>query len=88
VKVRDGEYGIGLGWFSDNISKEVGNGRETYFWTDPWLRGIPLAMRFRRLFELSVIKLCTVDDMFVLGWVEGVKCGSGRGVCESGRRRC
>lgn len=28
-------------------------------------------MRFRQLFELSVNKLCTVDGMFVLGWVEG-----------------
>jgi len=48
--------GVGGGWFRDSVSKIVGNGRDTYFWTDPWLSGIVLSVRFRRLYDLSVNK--------------------------------
>ncbi|KEH25817.1 transmembrane protein, putative [Medicago truncatula] len=48
---------VGGEWFSDCVTKVVGNGRNTYFWTDPWL-GVS-------------IKHCTVEDMYVLGWEEG-----------------
>jgi len=35
------------------------------------LGGVPLAVRFRRLYELCVNKLCSVGDMFASGWEEG-----------------
>ncbi|GAU48931.1 hypothetical protein TSUD_373400 [Trifolium subterraneum] len=36
-KIRDGEYGDGGGWFSESVVRQVGNGVDTFFWTDPWL---------------------------------------------------
>lgn len=48
----------------------MGNGRSAFFWTDPWLGGVALAVRFRCLYELSVNKHSTVEDMFALGWGE------------------
>jgi hypothetical protein len=63
--------GVGDGWFCDNVSKVVGNGRKTFFWIDPLLGGIVLSVRFRRLFDLSVNKNRTVEEMFVKGWGEG-----------------
>lgn len=66
----DGGGGVGGSWFRDSVTKTVGNGKSTFFWTDPWIGGVALAVRFRRLFELSVNKYCTVEDMFGLGWGE------------------
>ncbi|GAU29001.1 hypothetical protein TSUD_165190 [Trifolium subterraneum] len=51
--------------------KRVGNGAETFFWTDPWLGGRPLGERFGRLFDLVVNKSCSVAEMFSVGWEEG-----------------
>jgi len=64
------EGGVEGSWFRDNVTKTVGNGRGTFFWTDPWLGGVALAVRFRRLYELCVNKHSTVEKMFVLGWGE------------------
>jgi len=69
--VREG-VGSGVGnWFDDNIRRVVGNGRNTFFWTDNWLDGAPLKLQFSRLYELSVHKECSVEDMARLGWGEG-----------------
>lgn len=71
ARVRDGGPGVGGGWFKVSISKKVGNGMDTFFWTDPWLGGASLVVRFRHLYELSVNKGCSVGDMFAMGWEEG-----------------
>lgn len=71
VRVRDSGRGVGGGWFRDNVSKIVGNVRDTYFWTDTWLGGVALSVRFRRLHDLSVNKNRTVEEMFAKGWGEG-----------------
>ena len=66
--------GVGLAdatWLVDNIVRQVGDGRTTMFWVDPWLGDIPLATPFARLFELSENKLATVSEMYTLGWEEG-----------------
>jgi hypothetical protein len=69
--VREG-VGSGAGnWFDDNIRRVVGNGRNTFFWTDNWLDGAPLKLQFSRLYELSVYKEYSVEDMARLGWSEG-----------------
>ena len=68
--MREG-VGLGVGnWFDDNIKRVVGNGRNTFFWTDNWLGGAPLKLQFNRLYELSVHKECTVEEMANLGWEE------------------
>ena len=41
------------GWLFDNISRKVGDETSTLFWSDPWLDGVPLKVRFGRLFELA-----------------------------------
>ncbi|MCI65026.1 hypothetical protein A2U01_0086284, partial [Trifolium medium] len=28
-------------WFSEGVTKNIGNGRMTSFWFDPWLGGTP-----------------------------------------------
>lgn len=33
--------------------------------------GVPLGIKFPRLFELSIKKECSVEGMFRLGWEEG-----------------
>jgi hypothetical protein len=69
--VREG-VGLGVGnWFDDNTRLVVGNGRNTYFWTDKWLGGAPLKLQFSRLFDLSVHKEYSVADMATLGWEDG-----------------
>ncbi|MCI58641.1 cysteine-rich receptor-like protein kinase, partial [Trifolium medium] len=45
AKIRDGENVFGGGWFADSIERRVGNGADTFFWTDPWLGGVPLSVR-------------------------------------------
>jgi len=39
--------------------------------TDKWFDGVPLKLQFSRLYELSVHKECTVEEMARLGWEEG-----------------
>jgi len=57
--------------FSDHVSRYVGNGRSTLFWTDVWCGGVSFRARFSRLFELSVCKWVSVLEMSQLGWREG-----------------
>jgi len=69
--VREG-IGSGVGnWFDDNVERVVGDGKNTFFWTDKWLDGGPLKFQFSRLYSLSVHKECTVEEMTRLGWEEG-----------------
>jgi hypothetical protein len=53
------------------VSRIVGNGRDTFFWTDLWVGGIALSVQFRRLYDLSVNKNCTVEEMAGLGLEDG-----------------
>jgi len=72
TRIREG-VGEGVGhWFDDNIRRLVGNGRDTSFWHDIWVGEIPLKLKFPHLFELSVDKECSVEDMRrVLGADDG-----------------
>ncbi|GAU40992.1 hypothetical protein TSUD_92170 [Trifolium subterraneum] len=71
VNIRDGEGGLGGGWFREHVLKKVGDGSDTFFWTDPWVEGIPLCERFGHLFDLAGNKSVSVAEMFALGWGEG-----------------
>ncbi|GAU28189.1 hypothetical protein TSUD_313480 [Trifolium subterraneum] len=42
VRIRDGVGELGGGWFGEHITKRVGDGCDTFFWTDPWVDEIPL----------------------------------------------
>ncbi|KAK2441001.1 hypothetical protein QL285_012349 [Trifolium repens] len=67
ARIRDGGE-TGDRWFAEHVSRRVGNGLDTMFWTDPSMDGIPLCERFGRLFDLAVTKQCMVAEMFSLGW--------------------
>ncbi|GAU13793.1 hypothetical protein TSUD_83020 [Trifolium subterraneum] len=71
VNIREGRGDIGGGWFGERVSKKVGDGSDTFFWTDPWLDGTPLSERFGRLFDLAVDKSSRVVEMLALGWEVG-----------------
>ncbi|GAU28132.1 hypothetical protein TSUD_295700 [Trifolium subterraneum] len=43
VRIREGSE-FGGSWFGEHVSKRVGDGSDTFFWTDPWVEGIPLCM--------------------------------------------
>ena len=58
-------------YFSDHVSRYVGNGRKTLFWSDVWCGGVSFRVRFSRLFDLSVFKGELVFEMSQLGWGEG-----------------
>jgi hypothetical protein len=70
-RIRDGVGVVGGGWFAENVVRRVGNGVETLFWTDPWLGGVSLSVRYRRLFDLAINKSISVATMCELGWEEG-----------------
>jgi len=55
-------------WLLDNIIREVGDERSTFFWRDVWLDGQPFDLRFSRLSDLATNKLAIVAEMYVLGW--------------------
>jgi hypothetical protein len=68
VKIQDGVGVEGGNWFEDNITKSVGNGFDTFFWSDCWVGSMKLRERFRRLYDLSIHKDKTVGEMRALGW--------------------
>jgi len=66
--------GVGLGagsWFQDNLRRVVGGGRDTYFWIDNWVGGVPLRVRFPRLFELADDRWAMMEDIGRRGWEDG-----------------
>lgn len=71
AKIRDGVGEVDGGWFTDRVSRRVGDGSNTLFWHDRWLGEVPLCKRFTRLFDLASNKLSTVAEMHTLGWEEG-----------------
>jgi hypothetical protein len=88
VRIRDGVGEIRDGWFGECVSRKVGDGTDTLFWSDPWVGGIPLCERFGRLYDLVTSKSRTVAEMYASGWeVEGRR-GRGGNSCGRGRRSC
>ncbi|PNX88548.1 receptor-like kinase [Trifolium pratense] len=69
--VRIRECADGVRWFRESVSKKVGDGSDTLFWTDSWLGDSALCVRFGRLFELTENKSATVAEMSLLGWGVG-----------------
>jgi hypothetical protein len=59
------------GWFAKCVERRVCNGAETFFWSDPWLGGLPLSVRYQRLFGSSLNRSSTVAAVSDLGWGDG-----------------
>jgi len=90
-RIRDGDGDIGGGWFGDSVTRRVGDGVATSFWSHRWIGGSPLCVRFSRLFDLVEDKTISVASLFSKvfeqgGWVEleaqvvGVGGGVSRGM--------
>jgi len=58
------------GWFSDHVSREVGNRKGSMFWSDVWVGGVTFRDKFSRLFYLSLLKEVSVFEASQLGWGE------------------
>ena len=43
-------------FFKESVEVSMGNGNDTSFWHDRWLRGMQLKEVFPRLFILSIVK--------------------------------
>jgi hypothetical protein len=86
VRIRDGVGGVRDGWFGEGVVRKVGDGTDTFFWTDPWVGGSSLRERFGRLFDLAATKSCTVAEMCGAGWEAGGRRGCGGDICGRGRR--
>ena len=56
------------GWFNDNVSRSIGNRKNTLFWSDVWLVGVSFRVRFSKLYDLSEFKGISVFDMCQIGW--------------------
>ena len=70
VKIQNGIGVEGGSWFEESISKRLGNGLNTFFWSDCWVGTESFMERFRRLFDLSIHKDLSVGEMYSLGWDE------------------
>jgi len=55
----------GAGWFDENLRKEVGDGKCTTFWSDPWANGDILRLQFNTLFDVAVNKEISLEVVVV-----------------------
>jgi len=65
VKIQNGISVEGGSWFEESITKRLGNGLNTFFWSDCWVGTKSFMERYRRLFDLSIHKDLSVGEMYV-----------------------
>jgi hypothetical protein len=70
-RFRGFEMGCWRGWFEEGVERRVGSGTKTLFWSDPWLGGVSLSVRYQRLFDLFLYRPSTMAEMSALGWEAG-----------------
>lgn len=73
--------------FKDNVCRVVGGGSDTYFWTDNWMGGVPLRIRFPCLFKLAENTGQRLRTWRGAGGRLGVMRGAGVRAFMLGRRR-
>jgi hypothetical protein len=61
-RVEDIGMGNNYRWFEEHISRVMGEGEETSFWSDTWVGG-PLKRRFDRLYSIVMNKEVSVAEM-------------------------
>jgi hypothetical protein len=88
VRIRDGVGGVGGDWFGESVTRRVGDGLDTFFWSDPWLGGAPLCERFGGCMTWLRISRALLLTCFLLGGRVEARRGCGGGSCGCGRRRC
>ncbi|GAU34179.1 hypothetical protein TSUD_162800 [Trifolium subterraneum] len=53
-------------WVAEMVTRFLGNGSRTRFWSDNWIGDVLLCSKFPRLFSLSLQKEATVSEMMVV----------------------
>ncbi|MCH79402.1 LINE-1 reverse transcriptase like [Trifolium medium] len=53
-------------WVAEMITRSLGNGASTRFWSDKWIGDSLLSVKFPRLYSLSTQKEATVRDLVVV----------------------
>jgi hypothetical protein len=53
IKIQEGVGVEGGSWFEASLTRRLGNGLNTYFWSDCWAGVVTQKERFRRLYDLS-----------------------------------
>jgi hypothetical protein len=56
-------YNLDHDWFSQNVVKNLGNGRLTRFWHDPWVGNVSFSVLFPRIFSISTQKEVSVAEV-------------------------
>jgi hypothetical protein len=67
VRIWEGGEQVGR-WFEEHVTRRVGDGSDTFFWTDHLVDGISLCEQFGRLYDLGETKQRSVAEMPLLGW--------------------
>ena len=62
ISERDGDGSSS--WFDGHVLRRIGDGTETSFLYDRWIREVPLCERFCRLFDLTENKSLSVANLF------------------------
>jgi len=79
-----GRSGVGL--FDENLRKEVGDGKNARFCSDPWEDGEILRHRFNRLFDVAVNKEISLEEVVLDEGVLTMESGIGEEGCFIGRK--
>lgn len=61
--VESGVWDAKLHWFFENPRRKIGNGANTQFWAEPWLKGQILKNKYVGLFELVVNKVVVFKEV-------------------------
>jgi hypothetical protein len=57
---------VSKNWVEEGCIRRLGNGNHTRFWSDIWIDGTLLSVKFPRLFSLSLQKEAKISDLVVL----------------------
>jgi len=70
VKIQNGIGVEGGSWSEESILKRLGNGFNTFFWSNCSVGTVLSMDRFRRMYDLSIHKNLSMGEMHALGWGE------------------
>jgi hypothetical protein len=64
---------VSKNWLGESISRKVGNGARTRFWSDRWFGFVPLCVSYPRLFSIFTQKETSIGEVRILegevwGW--------------------
>jgi len=64
VNIQNGIGVEGGSWFEESISKRLGNGFNTFFWSNCWVGNVSFMVKFKRLYDLLIHKDVSLGAMY------------------------